>query len=243
MTIRHGIAAIILAAAFTLPAAAQNRGVPIEREYVLPDATLLTVTGRGEVKQSPDMAVVSAGVVTQAASATEALAQNRQQMTRVIRALEQAGVDSADIQTSQLNLNPDFRYQENREPVITGYRAENQVRVTLRELEDAGTILDALVAVGANQLSGPNFQVSNEEEALDRARQEAVRTARQRAELYASAAGMQVARIVSISESAGMPQPRPMLAMAVREQADASSPVEPGRLSLEAAVTMVFELR
>ncbi|MBZ6377060.1 hypothetical protein B5C34_06840 [Pacificimonas flava] len=222
------------------PAAAQDIDIPITQ-----GATLLTINAQGEVRAVPDIATVSAGVITRSATAEAALADNRARMNRVIEALRDAGIERRDIQTQQLHLNPQYRYEENRTPTIDGYQAQNQVSVKIRDLDDTGPVLDALVAVGANQFNGPSFGIDDPSAAQDEARRDAMRKARERADLYAAAAGLSVARIVSISEGGtSMPTPRPVRTMARVESADvAPTPVESGELNLSASVTVLYELR
>jgi uncharacterized protein YggE len=117
--------------------------------------TRLDIVATGEVTRVPDVARISAGVVTQAPTATAAIQQNAQQMTSVRAALRRAGIADRDIQTSQISLNPEYRYTENRAPTLIGYRASNEVSVRFRDIANTGKILDALVAQGANQIHGP----------------------------------------------------------------------------------------
>lgn len=231
----------LVACALGFSSAAQPQRYPAA-PAVLTDATLLTVEAQGEVQRAPDIATVSAGVVTRAEAAGAALAENRQRMTRVIDALREAGIDGADIQTRQLMLNPQYRYRENETPTIEGYEARNEVSVKMRDLDDVGPVLDALVAVGANQFSGPSFELDRPGSALDEARQQAMRTARQRADLYAQAAGLSVSRIVSISETMASAPPPIMVTAMARQEAAGDTPVEPGQLSMTADLTVVFEL-
>src|SRR3546814_7625981 len=103
-----------------------------------------------------------------------------------------------DIQTSSLNLNPQYRYQENQPPQLVGYQASNTVQVTVRRIAESGRIVDMLVASGSNQISGPSLSIDKPDAAFDEARTKAVAKARARAELYARAAGLRVKRILSI---------------------------------------------
>jgi uncharacterized protein YggE len=205
--------------------------------------TRLDVSATGEVTRVPDVARISAGVVTQAASATAAITQNAEQMTSVRSALRRAGIADRDIQTSQISLNPEYRYVENRPPVLTGYRASNEVSVRFRDVANTGKILDALVAQGANQINGPMLMLDRPEEALDQARTSALRIAQARAELYAKAVGKRVTRILSISESGGyQPVPRPM-AMEARGMGDAAqSKIDPGEQAVTVTLSVSFEL-
>jgi uncharacterized protein YggE len=204
--------------------------------------TRLDIVAAGEVTRVPDIARVSAGVVTQAPTASAAIEQNARQMTSVRAALRRAGIADRDIQTSSISLQPEYRYTEGRTPELTGYRASNEVSVRFRNIADTGRILDALVAQGANQINGPMLSIDKPEQAMDEARAAALRTAQARADMYARALGKRVRRVLSVSE-AGLgfqPGPRPM-AMAERS-ADASTKIDPGEQSVAVNLTVSFEL-
>lgn len=205
--------------------------------------TQLDVVATGEVTRVPDIARINAGVVTQAATATEAIRLNAAQMARVLAALKRAGVAERDVQSSSINLNPEYRYQENQPPLLTGYRASNDVSIRFRDIKETGAILDALVAQGANQINGPMLEIDKPEAALDQARQAALKIARARADLYARSLGMRVTRIASISETGAAP-PRPMPMMAARDVAATQEmKVMPGEQSLAVTLSVTFELQ
>ncbi|MFZ4109617.1 MAG: SIMPL domain-containing protein [Polymorphobacter sp.] len=228
---------VIVTMALLTGAAARAGAVP-----VLPTPTMLTVAAEGRVTRAPDIAEVSGGVVTSAPTAAAAMAENAIRMTAVVAAVKKAGIADRDIQTSGLNLQAQYRYENNRPPVLSGYQVTNTVNLRLRRIGEAGRLLDTLVGVGANQISGPNFLVDAADIALDEARVAAVKQARTRAELYAKAAGLRLKRIISISESStSEPGQRPML-MARPMLMEAAPPVEPGEVALAVNVTMVFEL-
>ena len=205
--------------------------------------TTLTVAAEGRVTRAPDIAEVSGGVVTSAPTAAAAMAENTVRMNAVVAAVKKAGIADRDIQTTGLNLQPQYHYADNQPPVLTGYQVTNTVSLRLRKLGEAGRLLDTLVGVGANQIGGPNFSVDAADEALDEARVAAVKMARTRAQLYAQAAGLRIKRIVSISESGAIePGPRPMMVMARAVRMEAAPMVAPGEVALGVNVTMVFEL-
>lgn len=205
--------------------------------------TLLSISASAEASRAPDIATLSTGVVTQAADANGAMRANAEQMTRLAAAIRAAGIAERDIQTSGINLNPQYRYTENQPPAITGYQASNTVNLKVRDIARLGQVLDALVASGANQINGPTFEIEDADAVRDEARAAALRKAQQRAEVYATSLGMRVLRIVSISEGGGFQPPRPMMAMrAMAEDASASSPVSPGETTLGANLDVVFEL-
>ncbi len=227
----------IAAVAATMASAAGAQAV------AAPTPTLLTVSAEGRVTRAPDLAEVTGGVLTTATTAAAAMSENAVRMSAVVAALRKAGVADRDIQTSGLSLQPQYRYDNNQPPALTGYQATNNVSLRIRKLGDAGKLLDTLVSVGANQINGPNFRVEDSDKALDEARVAAVATARARAVLYANAAGLHIKRIATISESGGeQPGPRPMMMAMRADKSAASTPVEPGEVALTITVTMAFEL-
>ena len=234
---RQPLATLLAAFAMTAaPATALAQAAPAS------DGILLSVSSRAEARKAPDIATFSAGVVTQAADGNAALRQNAEQMNRVLAAIKAAGVADKDVQTSGISLNPQYRYEENQPPRITGYQASNTVNVKLREVAKMGKVLDALVASGANQVNGPSFGIDDPEPLYDRARLDALKAARARAETYAGALGVRVRRIVSISEGgAAMPSPMPRMAMMKAEAYD-STPVAAGESSVSVNLDVVFEL-
>jgi len=209
------------------------------------EGTRLDVVATGEVTRVPDLARISAGVVSQAPTAVVALAANSTQMTRVLAALRRSGIAERDIQTSSVSLSPSYRYADNQAPVLTGYQASNQVTIRFREIARAGAILDTLVREGANQIAGPSLEVERPGPALDEARVLALRAARARADIYAGAAGLRVARILSITENGGdyRPQPPQPIAMMQRGMADMETKIVPGEQALAVSVSVSFELR
>ena len=255
-----GLAAAALA---PLPAAAQIAS-PVPA--IAQGNTLLTVAAEGRSMRTPDLAVFSAGVTTNGKTAGEALAENSRAMSRVIAALKAAGIAERDIQTSNLSINPIYS-DPNRDAMmaarvnrteyvplppeqqitrIIGYNASNQVSVRQRRLGDYGRVIDTLVSAGANQVNGPMFQMDNPDPALDEARIAAMKTARQRADLYARAAGLRVQRIVSITEGGGYYSPPPVvfarMASAESGPPPPPAPVQAGELQMTTNVTVLYEL-
>ena len=235
---------LVLATALAFGAAAMPAAAQIATPApITTDGTLLSVSAEAETTRVPDIAHLSTGVVTQAADANAAMRANAEQMTKVVAAIREAGIAERDIQTSGVNLNPQYHYRENQPPTITGYEARNTVNITVRDIGELGEIMDALVAVGANQIHGPSFEVEDKESAYDEARRAAIDKAQGRAEMYAKTLGMRVRRIVSISEgNGGFGPPQPMMAMARMESSQADTPIAPGENTLSVNLDVVFEL-
>lgn len=238
----HSIPALLLAAALAVPGAASAQATA-PASVASGDGTLLSVSARGEAHRVPDVATLSAGVVTQAADANAALRANAAQMNRLMEAVRAAGIAERDIRTSGLNVSPQYRRSDGEAPEISGYQASNTVNLKVREIDGLGQVIDALVASGANQVHGPQFEIGEPDEAYDEARRAALEAARSRAGLYADVLGLQVRRIISISEGGGFrPQPMPMVGMRAMSVAADASPVSPGESTLSVNLDVVFEL-
>jgi uncharacterized protein YggE len=244
--LRNPLRPLLLASALafglaTMTAHAQDSSTAMTAS---PAGTLLSVSAQAEASRVPDVASLSTGVVTQATDANAALRANAEQMTKVMSAIKAAGIAAKDIQTSGINVNPQYKYTDNQPPAITGYQASNTVNIKVREIDKLGKVLDALVASGANQVNGPSFEIDEPEAVYDEARRAALDKARARAGMYAKSLGMQVRRIVSISEGGGFVRPMPMMMMAKAGAMDraAPSPVSPGETTLSANLDVVFEL-
>jgi len=229
-------------AAFASPAVAQQASIT---QTIA--GTRLDITATGEVSRVPDIAIISAGVVSRSATASAALQDAANRMDKVVAALKRAGVAERDIQTSNVNLNPEYRYPENQSPQLVGYTANNTLTIRFRDIRSSGKILDALVAEGANQINGPNLTIDKPEPALDEARANAVAIGRARAETYARSLGLRVVRVVAISEGGGYgappPPPPPMPMMMARGERDSSTAIAPGEQKLQVNLGMTFELQ
>ena len=242
MPLRPLILAIALAFGTPMTACAQPQTAT---GYAMPaDGTLLSVSAEASAKRVPDVATISTGVVTQAADANAAMRANAVQMDKVMAAIRAAGIGERDVQTSGINLNPQYKYVENAPPSIVGYQASNTVNVKVRDLSKLGKVLDAFVEQGANQVNGPSFEVDKPDEAYDEARVAALKKAQARAQTYADALGLKVRRIISIGEGgASFPRPMPMLrAMAADAGFAKETAISPGESTLSVNIEVVFEL-
>ncbi len=213
-------------------------------QEVIPEGTILDVSATGKTTRVPDLATISAGVVTQAPTAAQAMGDNANRMAAVLAALKSAGIAPRDVQTSSVSLQPQYRYQDNKPPEITGYQASNAVTVKFRDIAKAGPILDALVAQGANQINGPSLSLAEPDAALDDARTDAIKRARARAELYARAAGLTVVRILTISENGDLAPPVMPVAYAragLMKAADTA--IAPGESDVTVTVSVRFLLK
>ena len=247
MTRRIGITIGVVAAVLLLVVLAglvgllYARPVTAQTSTGVPGMRQVSVVGHGEVKGAPDTATVQIGVETEAATAKDALAQNSAQAQAVQEKLRNLGVDAKDIQTSNFTINPTYG-NDGRQ--VTGYHVSNMVTVKIRQLDQAGTLLDQVVQAGANSVYGVSFSVENPEALLDQARKAAVENAKARATQLAGASGAAIGDVLVISENvAAQPIPMPMAARAEAAAAGQAAPVQPGEQSFSVDVQVTFALK
>lgn len=194
-------------------------------------ADSVTVSGEGVVLAVPDRAEISAGVETRAATARGALQANAVAMERVLQALRAGG--GTDVTTQTVSLSTSFDNQG----TPNGFVASNIASATVA-FDKAGALIDGAVAAGANTVYGPAPSRSDAEALYRQALAKAVADAAQRATVLAKAAGRELGRVTSISESGAAPVP-----VFAKAAADASTPVESGPQETTASVTVTYELR
>ncbi len=225
-------ALLLVGLVMTEPVAAQERQ---------PERTV-TVSAAGSVAATPDIARISTGVVTEGQTARAALDANNKAMSALLDGLKRLGIEARDIQTTHVGVEPRHQHhQDGRPPQIVGYRVINQVQITQRTIARLGETIDTSISLGANQLGGIDFEVSSAETLKDEARRQAEANARRRAELYATAAGASLDRVLTISESPMAPGPRSLQSTRMA-MADAV-PVEAGEQSLSVTIHVTWGLK
>ena len=208
---------------------------------------IMSLTGHGEVRAVPDLAVVSMGVLSSADSARKALDANTKAMTELMATLSAANIGSKDIATSNFTVSPRYDYGQNngQPPKLVGYDVSNNVTVTVHKLEAIGGILDKAVSSGSNQINGISFSISKPEAAMDEARKLAVQDARHKAELYAAATSTTLGNVIAIAEGGPVYQPPMQVQMSARKMsADAANvPISQGEQVLSIDVNMSWEIK
>lgn len=215
--------------------------------YITSDAApiaKINVSATGKADVAPDRAVVTAGILTQGKTAREAMIGNATLMTTVFDELEAAGIPKKNVTTSQLSLQPRFNYQDRRSPRIDGYDARNTLTVKSDDIEQVGPLLDALVKAGVNNINGVRFAVKDPKAARDKARTDAIREAKAKAESMADAAGVKLGKLMSINEGGGSYTPQPMM-MARGNFAEAamdSTPISAGEQTMSVTINLQYEI-
>lgn len=202
---------------------AQDRQAPLEPQ--------IAVTGRGEVKVSPDRATIQISVQTRSSTAAAAAAENANKTQAVLAALRALGLGNDQLSTINYSVNPEQRYEPNKEPVIVGYTVTNTVLAEVRRLNQVGPVIDAALSRGANMITSLQFFASNTEAARRAAIALAIEKARADAEAAARAARGTLGSLLEINIGAYSPpppQPMMMLRRAMAE-AQADTPISPGQ--------------
>src|SRR5262245_12726279 len=226
----------LVAGALAAAVAFAGVGRPDTAHGSAPDTRSVTVTGTASVQAVPNRAGFSAGVSSNAATAQAALAANATRAARILEALRSAGVAKADLQTQDVSVSPRW----NEHGVQDGFTAHSSLQVHVQDVRAAGRLIDAAVAAGANETSGPSFERADRDALYRSALKNAFDEARLKAATLAGEAGTSLGPVQRIEESSATPEPPVPYAM--RAAADASTPVEPGKQKIQATVTVTFSL-
>ena len=195
----------------------------------------ITVTAEGEAVARPDTAYLNLGFQTENTSLEAAREEAARQMNNILDKIKQLGVKEKDIQTTNYSIWYD---QERRVFVIN-----NNVSVTIRNIESSSNILDEAIKAGANYVSGISFGIENKSELEKQARQRAMENAREKAQQLAQAAGVTLGLPVYISEGAVSNPPIVLPAgVEARSAADVSTPIEPGSMKVTISVQVTFSI-
>ena len=200
----------------------------------------ISVSGQGHVSVVPDMARINLGVLTNAATANDAVEDMSDRLDGILASLMDAGISETDIQTSALRVNPiqDYNSVTGRSR-ITGYQAQSTLSVTVSDLDDLGRVLDQALSDGANQLNGLQFDVADRAPHEDAARRLAVADAMSKAGVLSDAAGVNLGALLSMAEGGAQAGP---IRMEMSLARDAGVPVAAGDISISATVSMTYAI-
>lgn len=221
--------------------------LPAFAEDARREATI-TVSGNGESRVTPDMAVITLSVTKQEKTARESLDANSKAMSAVLEQLKADGLADKDMQTSGFSIQPVYSYPQSSDgsspaPQLIGYQTINSLTIRLHDLEKAGAVIDSSVSMGINQGGDIRFTNEDPKPILAEARKAAVKDAVEKAKEIAEAAGVSLGRIVDINESVSSPMPMPMAMMAKDAAAAAPVPMAPGENAYSVSVNVTFEIK
>jgi len=223
----------------------------------LPPSRTFYVAGEGKAVAVPDVAELNLGVLTEGGkNLGELQKENSQKINRVISFLKENNIEEKDIKTQSYNISPRYQYFSCPAPLsvsakpcppaeIVGYSINQNILVKVRDLGKVGDVLTGVVKNGANNVSGPNFTIDDPTELQNKAREEAIGKAKQKAQAIAKAAGFRLGKLISISETS-FPQPMPYLKSAAFEMgggSEISPSIEPGSQEITANVSLTYEIK
>lgn len=199
-----------------------------------------TATGEGKATAIPDIAVISVGVTAQGSTVKQVQEALNTKINAVTAAVKKIGVSDKDMQTTNYNISPNYDYQISMQR-ITGYQANTNLTIKVRDLDRANDVIDSSTAAGANQVGGVSFDVSDKTKAESEAREKAVTEAKEKAAQAAKIAGFSLGRIINYTENFGGSMPMPMYAKA--DMARESTQIEPGSSEITVTVSLSYEIK
>lgn len=205
----------------------------------------VTVNGQGKVSYVPDLGTITVGVSSKGATALEAWNKNNVLIEQLFLALKEHGIDPKDIQTTNLAVTPQYLHPKDKEPVLVGYVASYDLRITVRKLDALAGVLDDLVKAGVNRNVTLAFGCADLEKLTDEARVKAATDARRKAGMYVAAAGGKLGRVLSISEDQLHYPQAPQYRLAMLESSKDAAPalqLAQGKQEVSVTVAVVFAL-
>ncbi|WP_241548709.1 SIMPL domain-containing protein [Gordonia alkanivorans] len=234
---RIGVVAVVPALALTLAACGSDGAIDQQRS--------VTVVGTGQVSGAPDTLRADIGVEATAGDVTTALNETSEKVRAVTDSVVDAGVERKDVATQQVSVTPQYSSPApGGSSQISGYMATNSIRVTIRDISKASTILSAAATAGGDntRISDVAFAIDDDSQLLKEAREAAFDDARGRAEQYASLADDSLGKVLTIKETtSGQEQPASPGTFE-RDVAASPVPIEPGEQELTFTVTVTFGL-
>ena len=208
--------------------------------------TGLTVTGIGIVGADPDVVEINLGVEVIAKTVESANKKASLSMSHLQKVIGQYNIEDNDLKTSHFNVSPQYNYRNESGPEIIGFRVTNTITVKFRDMEEIGSFIDDAVSIGGNniRINNIHFKVENSDNYLDLARKLAIENARNKAELFADAAKVELGSVIRISESSNFVSPMPRMSLEMASPSSSSvTPISPGQQDISIQVSVTFEIR
>lgn len=240
-------AAVLLSLALVLAGCSVNPGAGMPQQITLytedaADRDIVSVSATGTIKVMPDIAYVSAGIVTQNTDAAQAQSDNSTAMNGLFDALKTAGLTENDIETTGYTVYPLYDYSEDGKGEIYGYEVTNTVRIAVRDLDRVGEIIDIAGKNGANTNYSIAFTLEDKDAYYNDALTKAMEEARAKADTIAAAGGFAIIRVTGVTEGGYSYSPAYEYAVDEAESFNRQTPVSAGELDVSATVTVVYEI-
>ena len=218
----------------------QNKALDIQNQ------NQITVSGEGKVYAKPDVAIVSLGVTTQAATVADVTKGNTDKMNAVIDAVKNLKIDEKDIQTTNYNLTPNYNWTEKQGRVFQGYTLEQDVQVKIRDFAKIGDILSQATTNGANLVGDLQFTIDNPEQLKEQARAKAIEKAKANAQNLSKESGINLGKLINVYESNYTMPTVYNSAKAMGAGVAESAPVptiQPGQQEIDITINLTYQVR
>jgi uncharacterized protein YggE len=208
-----------------------------ETQVLVAGQNVVIVSGTGSVAMAPDVVSIDLGVSTDGPTVRKTVDENNAKVAKIVAILKSKGVRPEQIKTSRFDLRP-----VERDGVRTGYEVSNTVGVSSKQVTDVGTLLDAAIDSGANEIRGPQFGVVNEKIVQDRCLTEAFGDAKAKATKLAQLSSRNLGRVLAATDGSSSP-------FELKHRSGVEGGVlgglviEPGLHTVECGVTVAFELQ
>lgn len=205
----------------------------------IPPVNVINVNGTGTIKAKPDMGRVNLGIVTEDATAKESQNKNNTISTAVINSIKAVGINEEDIQTIEYSINPIYRYEEGKPPILTGYQTVHMLNINVYVIEKIGAVIDAGTTAGANRVGGILFDIKDRNSLKLKALEEAVKDARKKADIALAAEGEKVFKLVSMNIGDEIYPPLPIRSkQGIAEETPTQ--LMPGQLEINVTISATF---
>lgn len=204
---------------------------------------LFSVSGEGSVSVKPDMATISLGIVVQSPSVTEGQKKANEKIDQTVIALKRLGLEEKDLKTTAYNIYPNYSYVGGKQS-LSGYNVSIDMSVKVRNFDLLNQVIDAATRSGVNQLGAIVFELEKKDEALNQARAEAVKAAKEKAQKLAALAGLRLGKLINVSEGQDFERP-PIYALDGAKGvggAGGETRVQPGQTEIKVTVTLEYEI-
>ncbi len=204
----------------------------------------ITISGEGKIQAKPDIAMVTLGVVSQATNVASAQKDNTEKMNKITKAMKDLGIDEKDLKTINYSIYPRYNYESGRQNII-GYDVSQSLEVKIRDLDKISSVLSKAAGLGANQVGSLAFTFDDPEKLKVEARSEAIKNAKEKAQVLTDELGVNLGRVIDFSESSNAAQPPKYYAeKALGMGGDGASPdIQTGENEITANVTITYEIR
>ena len=204
----------------------------------------IAVVGEGVVKVTPDQVLIKVRVESEGSSAQQVKSDNDKAIDKVLKYTKSMGVKEGDVKTEYVNLNKNYDYQTKEYK----YVANQSISILLKDLNKYSEFTEGLLNAGINRIDGVTFKSTEIETHNSKARMEAIKDAKKKAEEYASALGQSVGKALTISETGSVSAPQPIYRMEMMKSADSSGggdmeTIAVGEMVIEAKVNVTFHLK